>query len=104
MSAKKPRENPLAGYSMDDAYAVKGKMPGAGGLVDLEYGGYGIPITRSEGLAPPSKTEPIVARIPAGLVSLLPGRHMLWRIVDWVQIDDKYRRKFVRTARAAKRG
>ncbi len=99
MSAKKSRGNPLSGYSIDDAYTVKAGMPNAGGLVDLEYGGYGIPVTANRAnraMTAPSQTKPIVARIPAGTVELLPGPRARWRVVNWVKIDDKYRRDFKR--------
>lgn len=75
--------NRITGYPIEMAYNVRATMPNPGGLVDLEVGGYAIPLLASKKVAPPSKTIPILARIPTGIVSLLPGNTFgLWRIVD----------------------
>ncbi len=54
---------------------------GSGSVVDLAIGGYAVPLERAKEIAPPSQTIPILARIPSGVVSILPGPYAAWRIV-----------------------
>lgn len=68
------------GYSADAAWELAMKPGGAQSVVDLEGGGYAVPLERNEKIAPPSKTIPILARVPSGVVSILPGPYA-WRIV-----------------------
>lgn len=94
MSSRTNRPSAILGYTIDDAYKVKAKMPEAGGLVELEYGGYAIPLARDLKMAPPSRTIPIHARVPRGVVALLPGSvHGFWRLVSIVSADKKAIRK-----------
>ncbi len=72
---------PGDGYSIDAAWKVAMGPDGSHSVVDLEGGGYAVPIERSKKIAPPSKTKPILARIPSGVVALLPSRFGVWRIV-----------------------
>lgn len=94
MSQQKTSDYPLTGYDIDEAYKVKSEMPKSGGLVDMEFGGHGIPLVHNEKIERPSTTVPIQARIPSGVVNILPGPRARWRIVGWVKFDKKYRREF----------
>ncbi len=94
MAAKANRPETILGYTIDEAYKVKQRMPGSGGLVDLELGGYAIPLVRNDRMEPPSRTVPIPARVPRGVAELLPGKvHGFWRLVGIVSVDRKAVRK-----------
>lgn len=90
MSSRTNRPRAVLGYTIDEAYKVKKTMPESGGLVDLEYGGYAIPLARNLKMEPPSRTVPIHARVPRGVVALLPGNvHGFWRLVSIVSTDKR---------------
>lgn len=70
------------GYTIGDAWSVAMRPNGSHSVVDLEGGGYAVPLERNKRMAPPSRTVPIRARIPSGEVFILPGRSFgVWKIV-----------------------
>lgn len=54
---------------------------GSKSVVDLEGGGYAVPVERKTVIAPPSQTKPVLAQVPSGFISILPGRFGQWRVV-----------------------
>ena len=70
-----------SGYSAEAAWKIAMAPNGSKSVVDLEGGGYAVPLERTKEIAPPCRTIPILARVPSGKVSLLPGRFGAWRIV-----------------------
>lgn len=74
--------DPGVGYDADSAWDLA-SSPGGGDVVSLRGGGYAVTLTKSRAIAPPSKTVPVLARIPGGTVKILPGGGE-WRIVGRV--------------------
>ena len=77
----KKRAKSTRGYTMDEAWTVAMKPGGSAAVVDLEGGGYAVPLARNTKMAPPSRTKPIAARIPSRRVLILPSSFGIWRIV-----------------------
>jgi len=76
------RPPPRAGYDIDGAWSVAMRPGGSASVVNLAGGGYAVPLERSKEIAPPSRTVPIRARVPSGVVSILPtATHGVWRII-----------------------
>lgn len=69
------------GYTAEQAWAIAMKPDGSRSIVDLDGGGYAVPLERNTKIAPPSKTKPIRAQIPSGKVWLLPVTFGIWGIV-----------------------
>lgn len=70
------------GYTMDKAWDVAMNVTKSNAVCDLEGGGYAVPLERNTEMKPPNKTKPILARVPSGIVSILPsGSFGIWRVV-----------------------
>lgn len=69
-------------YSMDDAWTVAMRPGGSRSVVDLESGGYAVPVERSTGYKRPSRTKPIRAYVPCGVALVVCATPGLWRVVD----------------------
>lgn len=81
------------GYTAEQAWAIAMGPAGAHSVVDLEGGGYAVPLERAKKIAPPSKTVPIRAQIPRGKVWILPsGSFGIWKVVSGKSRTSKRRR------------
>ncbi len=78
MSTKSKRNS----YTAVQAWKIAMSPGGSRCVVDIEGGGYAVPVEANREIKPPSKTVPIRARVPGRVVNILPGSFGVWRVVS----------------------